>query len=324
MILLKSLPKVELHLHLDGSVRESTASEILGVDVSNKMQVNNCKSLSDYLSKFEIPLIVMQSKENLERISYELAVDLKKDNVIYAEIRFCPILHTKNGLSLEEVIDSVLKGLKKVEIKTNLILCMMRNFEEDENKKIIYLAKKYLNKGVVGIDLAGDESKYKTQNYEHLFDLVKQNNIPFTIHAGEADDYNSVLSAIKFGAKRIGHGVKSVDSIEAIQKIINENVTLEVCPTSNVDTCIVNVYKNHPIKKLYDLGVKITVNTDNNTVSNIDLTGEYEKLLLTFNFTEKDFLNFNMNAIDSAFLTNEEKEELKKIVINSYNCKENI
>ena len=324
MILLKNLPKVELHLHLDGSVRESTASEILGVDVSNKMQVNNCKSLSDYLSKFEIPLIVMQSKENLERISYELAVDLKKDNVIYAEIRFCPILHTKNGLSLEEVIDSVLKGLKKVEIKTNLILCMMRNFEEDENKKIIYLAKKYLNKGVVGIDLAGDESKYKTQNYEHLFDLVKQNNIPFTIHAGEADDYNSVLSAIKFGAKRIGHGVKSVDSVETIQKIINENVTLEVCPTSNVDTCIVNVYKNHPIKKLYDLGVKITVNTDNNTVSNIDLTGEYEKLLLTFNFTEKDFLNFNMNAIDSAFLTNEEKEELKKIVINSYNCKENI
>ena len=284
----------------------------------------NSKSLSDYLSKFEIPLIVMQSKENLERISYELAVDLKKDNVIYAEIRFCPILHTKSGLSLEEVIDSVLKGLKKAEIKTNLILCMMRNFEEDENKKIIYLAKKYLNKGVVGIDLAGDESKYKTQNYERLFDLVKQNNIPFTIHAGEADDYNSVLSAIKFGTKRIGHGVKSVDSIETIQKIINENITLEVCPTSNVDTCIVNVYKNHPIKKLYDLGVKITVNTDNNTVSNIDLTGEYEKLLLTFNFTEKDFLNFNMNAIDSAFLTNEEKEELKKIVINSYNCKENI
>ena len=324
MILLKNLPKVELHLHLDGSVRESTASEILGMDVSNKMQVNNCKSLSDYLSKFEIPLIVMQSKENLERISYELAVDLKKDNVIYAEIRFCPLLHTKNGLSLEEVVDSVLKGLKKVGIKTNLILCMMRNFEEDENKKIIYLAKKYLNKGVVGIDLAGDESKYKTQNYEHLFDLAKQNNIPFTIHAGEADDYNSVLSAIKFGAKRIGHGVKSVDSIETIQKIISENVTLEVCPTSNVDTCIVNVYKNHPIKKLYDLGVKITVNTDNNTVSNIDLTGEYEKLLLTFNFTEKDFLNFNMNAIDSAFLTNEEKEELKKIVINSYNCKENI
>lgn len=324
MILLKNLPKVELHLHLDGSVRESTASEILGVDVSNKMKVNNCKSLSDYLSKFEIPLIVMQSKENLERISYELAVDLKKDNVIYAEIRFCPILHTKNGLSLEEVVDSVLKGLKKVGIKTNLILCMMRNFEEDENKKIIYLAKKYLNKGVVGIDLAGDESKYKTQNYEHLFDLVKQNNIPFTIHAGEADDYNSVLSAIKFGAKRIGHGVKSVDSIETIQKIINKNVTLEVCPTSNIDTCIVNVYKNHPIKKLYDLGVKITVNTDNNTVSNIDLTSEYEKLLLTFNFTEKDFLNFNMNAIDSAFLTNEEKEKLKKIVINSYNCKENI
>ena len=153
MILLKNLPKVELHLHLDGSVRESTASEILGVDVSNKMQVNNCKSLSDYLSKFEIPLIVMQSKENLERISYELAVDLKKDNVIYAEIRFCPILHTKNGLSLEEVIDSVLKGLKKVEIKTNLILCMMRNFEEDENKKGIpignytsqYFANIYMN-----------------------------------------------------------------------------------------------------------------------------------------------------------------------------------
>lgn len=314
----KKMPKIELHLHLDGSVRTQTACEILNRNVKDEMQVNNCQNLTDYLSKFEMPIKVMQTKENLERISYELALDLKEDNVIYAEIRFCPLFHT-NNLSLDEVVTSILKGLKKVDIKTNLILCMMRGLEEEENKKIIYLAKKYLNKGVVGIDLAGDEAKYKTKDYEYLFKLAKENNIPFTIHAGEADDYISILDAVKMGAKRIGHGVKVIDSENTIDKLIKENITLEVCPKSNIDTCIVNEYKLHPIQKLYKSGVKITVNTDNKTVSNIDLTKEYQNLAFTFNFTKNDFLKFNINAIEASFLNNLEKEELKQIIIDKYN-----
>lgn len=315
---IRKWPKVELHLHLDGSVKISTASEILKEDVKDRMYVNNCKNLSEYLQKFELPLMIMQNKKNLERISYELACDLKNDNIIYAEIRFCPLLHTKKCLSLEEVIESVLKGLNRVDIKTNLILCMMRGFKDEDNQKIIYLAKKYLNKGVVGIDLAGDEFRYKTRDYENLFELANKNNINYTIHAGEADDYTSVESAIKFGTKRIGHGVKSIDNNETIKKLIDNNVTLEVCPTSNIDTCIVDIYKCHPIKKLYNSGVKVTVNTDNNTVSNISLSEEYNKLINEFNFTKEDFLKFNINAIDASFLSEEEKEVLRKIIINNY------
>ena len=161
-----NLPKVVLHLHLDGSVRVSTANELLNKDVERDMIVDsNCKDLNEYLKKFDIPISIMQSKSNLERISYELALDLKNDNVIYAEVRFAPIFHTKCGLSLEEVVESVLNGFKKVDIKINLILCMMRGMSYLDNEKIIYLAKKYLNNGVCVIDLAGADALYKTKDY---------------------------------------------------------------------------------------------------------------------------------------------------------------
>lgn len=315
-----NLPKVVLHLHLDGSVRVSTANELLNKDVERDMIVDsNCKDLNEYLKKFDIPISIMQSKSNLERISYELALDLKNDNVIYAEVRFAPIFHTKCGLSLEEVVESVLNGFKKVDIKINLILCMMRGMSYLDNEKIIYLAKKYLNNGVCGIDLAGAEALYKTKDYEDLFKLSTKLDIPFTIHAGEADGADSIKSALSFGTKRLGHGVKCVESEDLIDRINNENITLEVCPTSNLDTCIVDVYSNHPIKKLYDKGVRVTINTDNNTVSNVTLTDEYRKLIKYFDFKKEDFYNFNVNAIECAFISDEEKDSLKNILKKAYN-----
>lgn len=320
MIELKKLPKIELHLHLDGSVRPSTASELLNKDVTEEMIVKeDCKDLNEYLKKFDLPISIMQSKENLERISYELACDLKNDNVIYAEIRFAPIFHTKEGLTLEEVVESVLKGLKKVNIKTNLILCMMRGMSYKDNEKIIYLAKKYLGSGVCAIDLAGAEALYKTKDYKELFELSTKLDIPFTIHAGEADGIESIKSALDFGTKRLGHGVKVTQSNDMIDTLINENVTLEVCPTSNLNTCIVDVYKKHPIKELYDKKVSVTISTDNNTVSNITLSDEYQKLMDNFDFSIEDFYQFNLNAINAAFINDEEKEELKNILKKAYN-----
>lgn len=317
---IKKIKKIELHLHLDGSVSKELASKLSGLDldtVSSKMVLNdNCLNLSKYLDKFTFPINLMQTKENLKLIAKDLVDRLEKDNVIYAEIRFAPILHTKAGLSLEAVIDSVLEGFNENKtVKTNLILCMLRGLDKKDNLKIIELASKYLNKGVVAIDLAGDEAKYRLKEYEDLFKIIKEKNIPFTIHAGEVlkDD---IELAIKLGAKRLGHGVKIIDSEELLTKIKEKNILLEVCPTSNIHTNAFNNYESHPIYNLYKKGINISINTDNRTVSNISLNQEYEKLAEIFDFTKEDFMKINKNAINYSFLPPLEKikilEKLKR------------
>ncbi len=300
------IKKIELHLHLDGSIREETANEILGKKCNLKAK-DKCEDLNEYLEKFEIPSIILQTKENLERVAYELALDLKKDNVIYAEIRFAPLKHLNGGLSLDEVITSVLNGLSKVDIETNLILCMMRNDSFNDNKKVIDLAHKY----GFPIDLAGAEAIYKTKDFKELFEYAKSINVPFTIHAGEADGYESIKAAIDFGASRLGHGIKIIDYPDLINEAKEKGITLEVCPTSNVQTNAVNILKDHPIKKLFDMNVNVCINTDNRTVSNITLEDEYNKLKETFNFTNEDFLKMNLMAIEASFAQDKEKLKTK-------------
>ncbi len=317
---MENLKKVELHLHLDGSVRPSTIASILTMDeqdVRKKVCTNkDTKDLKDYLSKFDLPISIMQTKENLIRISRELALDLKNDNVIYAEIRFAPLFHTKEDLTMNEVITSVLEGLKQVPIKTNLILCMMRGSSYEDNYKVIETAYKFLNKGVVGIDLAGDEKNYPVDNYKDLFEIAKNKKIPFTIHAGEAVDYRSIDNAIQLGAKRIGHGVRAIENNNTIKLIKENNITLEICPISNIDTKIYESIKDHPIKKLYDENINITISTDNRTVSNTTLNDTYKILQNTFNFTKEDFIKMNQNAIQASFISDKEKELLLKELIN--------
>lgn len=322
---LKNIPKVELHLHLDGSVRLDTASKLTGKSIEEVRSLmiakEKCHDLNEYLTKFNLANEIMQSQENLTRIAKELVEDLKKDNVIYAEVRFAPLLHTKKGLTGEKVIEAVLLGLKDEDLKVNLILCMMRQFSFEDNLKTIELASKYLDKGVVAIDLAGAEALYPTASFEKLFQIAKDKNIPFTIHAGEADGKDSILSAINFKTKRIGHGVRCIEDNETLNIIKKNNITLEVCPTSNIQTGIFENYYDHPIKKLYDMNVLVTINVDNMTVSNIDLTQEYEKLVKIFNLNIEDLKKINLNAIDAAFLTDKEKQ-FYKIIINNYknNC----
>ena len=308
------MKKVELHLHLDGSIRPSTISEILNINLEEAKKLSTietkCASLKEYLTKFDIPLKIMQTKENLERVAFELAQDLQKDDVIYAEIRFAPNKHLKSGLTLDEVVTAILKGLSQVPIKTNLILCMMRGDSYEQNLKVIKLAKKYLNHGVVAIDLAGSEASYPVNLYQELFEIAQKENIPFTIHAGEADGPLSVINAINLGAKRIGHGVRAIESEKALKLIKEKNITLEVCPKSNLDTNMYEKLSNHPIKKLYDMGLLVTINTDNRTVSNTNLTKSYQDLQEVFSFTKQGFLKMNENALQSAFLNQDEIEEL--------------
>lgn len=312
------MKKVELHIHLDGSLSIPLMNEKMGYDTKKEVIATNCSSLKDYLKCFDLPISLLQEKENIEEFSYQLTQQLKNDDVIYAEIRFCPLFHT-SILTADEVIESVLKGLSKEPgVKTNLILCMMRHFEEDQNEEIIELAKRWLGKGVVGIDLAGDEASYPTSSFKGLFLKVKEAKIPFTIHAGEADSYKSVEDAISFEAKRIGHGVRSIESLETLKKLKEKNILLEVCPTSNIDTNIFTSIENHPIKKLIKEGILVSINTDNRTVSNITLEQEYEKLKKYCNITDKELLMCSLNAVDASFLTEEEKEKVKQEIIDSY------
>ena len=313
---IKNMPKIELHLHLDGSVNLDLASKLSNLPletIKEKMVAKDkCQNLTEYLTKFDFPISLMQTKENLIKIAKTLIQDLENDNVIYAEIRFAPMQHINKGLSLDEIILAILEGLKSEEVKTNLILCLMRNHDYETNLNVINLAEKYLNKGVCAIDLAGDEIKYDINNFQKLFKTAKEKHIPFTIHAGETSSSTAVITAINYGAKRIGHGIKVVNDKQAKELIRQKDILLEVCPTSNVQTNVIDTYSHHPILNFYKKNIPVSINTDNRTVSNITLTEEYIKLYKNFNLTLNNLKQKKIMAINHAFITKEEKEDLLK------------
>ena len=310
------MKKIELHLHLVGSLDIDYAKELVGRNVYNEMVSSRDGSLAQYLEKFYLPDELMTDYNVIVEFSYRLAKQLEKEDVIYAEIRFCPTSHNKN-ISVDRVITGIREGLSRVPtVKTNLIFCMRRNYSFDENLEIIKLAKKYLGNGCCAIDLVGDEASYETKYFQELFEIARDWNIPFTIHAGEVGSYESVLEAIKFGAKRIGHGIRSIDDNDTIRALIDNNVYLEVCPDSNLDTKAVNSINEHPVKWLDAAGVLITINTDNRTVSDTSLEHEYSLLRNHLGFTDDDILRFNLNAINAAFISDAEKTELRNRLLD--------
>lgn len=321
------IPKIVLHLHLDGSINLDLAYKWLLEDGYNytkeeayqKLQVNpNCKSLVEYLEKFDLPCKLLNSKERLLECTKRLFLDLNKSNVLYAEVRFAPVKHLSKDLSLDEVVTAVIEGMnlakKECNIRGGIILCCMRDSSKEDNLRTVDIAKKYLNKGVCGIDLAGAESLFPTENFQDVFEYARKLNIPFTIHAGEADGIKSIEKALSFGTKRLGHGIRCIDSLDMVEKIKKENVLLEVCYTSNYQTEAVKGI--HPLEELYNRKVKISLNTDNDTVSHIDIVSEYEKILNETNLTIEDIINCNYNSIDFIFV--EEDKDYLKDRLNKY------
>lgn len=308
---IQKLKKAELHIHLDGSLRINTILDLAlkeGINLSEKeiksLQVSeNCQSLNEYLKAFEIPIKILQTKDALKRCAKEVTEDLKNDGIILGEIRFAPSLHTNKGLTQDEVIESVIEGVKEVSgISVELILCCMRGENNEiQNIETVEMAKKYIKKGVCAIDLAGAEALYPVTDYYNLFDLANKYNIPFTIHAGEAAGSISIWNAIKIGAKRIGHGISSIEDENLINKLKKDNIVLEMCPTSNVQTKAVNSYSEHPIRKLLQKGIKVTVNTDNKTVSNINLSEEILKLQNELNMAESEIHTLINNSFEASF-----------------------
>lgn len=312
---------VELHMHLDGAISVDNAKKLAslqGIDIPSDEELikliqvsKDCHDLNEFLTKFDFPLSLMQTKESIKLAVKNLSDELVNQGIMYAEIRFAPQYHMNKGLTQEEVVNAAIEGMKLSNLKSNLILCTMRGKDTyDKNIETVKLAKKYLGNGVCAIDLAGAEGLYKTSDYKYIFDLAKELNVPYTIHAGEADGPSSVASAISFGTKRIGHGVRSSEDLSLINEIKNKSITLEVCPTSNICTSIYNKVDEMPIKLFMDNDINITINTDDPSICNTSLKEELKKIAMAFNLTYEDILKFEVNAVNASFVDDETKKEL--------------
>lgn len=315
---------IDLHLHLDGSLSLKTVKELAKMqdieipkddkELISILQVSeDCRNLNEYLEKFDFPLKLLQTKDAISKSVYNLICELKAQGLIYAEIRFAPQLHTQKGLTQIEVVEAAIEGMNKSDFKCTLILCCMRgddNFKE--NKETINIANKYLGNGVGAIDIAGAEALYPTENFEELFELARNLKIPFTIHAGEADGPQSVYKALEFKAKRIGHGIRSVEDKELMKKLANESIVLELCPTSNLNTNIFESLEDYPIRELIESGIKVTINTDNITVSGTTIEKEFQNLINTFSLDEDEVNTLIKNSIEGAFTDEETKIQLMK------------
>ncbi|WP_430883697.1 adenosine deaminase [Fusibacter sp. JL216-2] len=328
---LKMLPKVELHCHLDGSVRPETILELAkqdGIelptynleDLKAYLQVpDDCPSLKVYLERFALPNAVMQNGDNIRRITDELLSDVAEDGVKYIEIRFAPRLHMAKGLTFDEIVESVLSAIRtapeKYGIYANLILCCMRHEDVKHSIEVVKSGRKFLGKGVVAVDLAGNEHDYPPELHKAAFDLAKDYGYHITVHAGETGIGENVEKSIELlHAERIGHGLfcKNVPSSYALVK--SKQIPLEMCPVSNLHTKAVPSYAEHPIGDFYKDDVFVTINTDNMTVSNITQTEEYEHLAKNFDFNEDIFTDIYLKSVEASFASNDIKEHLRSLV----------
>ena len=329
--MINKLPKIELHCHLDGSVRVDTIIDIAkkeGIkldsykrcDIEKLVQVpNDCTSLNEYLKRFDLPNKVMQSSENIKRITFELLEDAQKENIKYIEIRFAPLLHLQKGLSIEEVIQSAIDGINQAQriydIKGNIILSCMRNMSEDDAILLIEKGRKFLNKGVVAIDLAGPEEEGFANKYKRAIELARSYGYNITIHAGEAASAQNVIDAINIlKAQRIGHGVRIKDMKDAYDLVKKTGVVLEMCPTSNIQTKAIECLNTYPLYDFYKDGIKLSINTDNRTVSNIDLSNEIKVISDEFNMSKEKYKDIYLNTIDAIFADESTKKWLRRLI----------
>ena len=318
---------IELHLHLDGAITVDIAKKLAKLqkivlpgttdeELEKILTVpEDCNSLNDFLDCFGLPLALMQTRKGISEAVRLVAENIKSQGVIYAEIRFAPQLHTRKGLTQEEVVLAALEGMKRSELKSNLILCCMRGEgNEPDNEETLKVAKRYLVKdgGVVAVDLAGAEGVYPSSLYEGLFRKAAEMEIPFTIHAGEAGSADSVRSAIQYGASRIGHGVRIFEDPEVVEMIRLKEIPLEMCPTSNRITKAISDMSSYPLMDYLKKGIKVTVNTDDMGIENITLADEFEYLKDSFGLTDEQEKDILKNSIEAAFTTDKVKGELKK------------
>jgi adenosine deaminase len=316
---IQRLPKTDLHVHLDGSLRLET---ILDLAQQQKVKLpaedvdrlrplvqvgDECKSLVEYLKAFDVTLSVMQTYDALVRTAFELAEDAAKENVRYMEVRYAPILHQQQGMTLHSIVQAVLEGLKqakkKYNIQTGVIICGIRHISPEMSNKLADLTVAFKNKGVCGFDLAGAEENFPAKKFKEAFGRVLANNINCTLHAGEAFGPESIHQAIHLcGAHRIGHGVRLIEDGDLLNYVNDHRIPIECCPLSNVQTKAVKRIGDHPIRLFYDLGLRVTVNTDNRLMTNTSVSKEYLTIHEELGFSLDEIKEIIIMGFKSAFL----------------------
>lgn len=324
------MPKIDLHHHLDGAFRPSSLykeafrrnlpqSKLSKEDFFANCRVSSqCNSLSEFLDVFSFFIDIAARPEFLKECAFEIVEDMKNDGVIYAETRVAP--HLFGGSEkISENISAILEGLQKGRqmygLQVNLILCTMRGAPKNWVKELLEIFEIYSGKGVVGLDLAGDEGKYASEELVAYFSKAHSLKLPITIHAGEADGPKSVWNAVKkFHASRIGHGVRSIEDNELMDYLYKNKIPLEICLSSNLHTGVVKDYASHPFPHLLRKGLCVTLNTDDPSVSGIDLSNEWQKAIEHFNLTKKEIKTILLHSVSAAFLPLSKKRFLEKKV----------
>lgn len=323
---IRRLPKAELHCHLDGSLRPETLLQ-LGIEANivlpaptadalqRWMRVDDARNLGDYLARFDVTLAVMQDAVALERIAYELVFDAAAETVTYIEVRFCPALNTRGGLSLPDVMDAVWRGLSRGEAETGtvarMIVCALRSFPAPHALQMAEIAVAYRHRGVVAFDLAGGELGHPASAHAHAFDFARQHDLAVTVHAGEGDGPTSIREAVhRCAADRIGHGTRLHEDASLEAYVVDHQIPLEVCPTSNVQTRVVSTFADHPLMRYRALGAVVTINTDNRLMSGVSLTDEYGHCVEQLAFGMSDLVAVARASFASTFLPFQQRQLL--------------
>ena len=319
-------PKVELHLHLDCSLSFDVVNRInplIEIDEyrSSFQAKPNSSSLNDYINCADRAIELMQTRENLELVVEDLFKQLKKENVIYAEIRFAPLLHCSQNLDENKVVEIICNKAKieseKNDINYGLILCTLRHYSKKQSLKTVRLVNQYKNNGVVGFDIAADEAGYPLDNHIEAFNYAKSNGLNITAHAGEAKGPESIWESIKkLHTKRIGHGVRCVEDLELVSYLSENDYHLEISLTSNIKTRTYKTFEEHPLNKIYNSSISISLNTDGRTISNTDLSLEYKIAEEKFGWTIDKIKKCNLEAIKHSFTSSSNKSKLIEKIIN--------
>lgn len=326
---LKSLPKAELHLHLDCSLSYKAVSH-LSPSVTRAQYANDfvapakCSNLADFLQRAPKGFQLMQDEYSLRHVTEDVFRQLKDDGVIYVELRFAPLLHVEKGLMPERVVETVDRAtedmIRETGVEARLILCTLRHFTETQSMKTAQLVKDFQGTRVVALDIAGDEAGFPLKPHIEAYRYAREFGLARTAHAGEASGPESVWETLRsLQPTRIGHGVRSIEDQRLIDFLAKERIHLEVCPSSNVQIIpSINDWSEHPIHKLFRLGVSLNVNTDTRMLTPITLTGEYEGLVHAFGWSRDEFLKTNLMAVDAAFVDDDVKQRLRKTLLEAY------
>ncbi len=319
---------IDIHVHLSGSLRPETIvayAKEQGVPLptynakeleSYLMAPDKCVDRSEYYELCDMTDWILQDRRSIRQTVSELVQDLDAQGVLYTEIRFVPSQCTTRGMRQDAAVDAAVEGIQRGmrnsrNIKANLLLSIHPAMDERETFETIVEAEKFLGRGVCGLDIFIDEKLYETDACDWMFRLIQDEHIPFTIHAGE---YNtqSIAKAIDHGARRISQSVKLMEDPGLLEKMREKRIPLEMCPLTNIRLDLVPAYGKHPIRKLYDAGIRVCVGSDHQKVSGTTLKQEYRRLMKYLGFSKEDVYQMNLNAIDGAFISEEEKDDLRR------------